>query len=258
MTEPSEMTKADRVATQLTKQLAEFLQTLPDDRADVIAARRALVRLTNLKNERHRRATYVAVLAPNSVPESLEMRKVLANVGLNFAHPGQTDDGAPVYLLQAEEALLKVFYPTISFPRFPALVRVVEGDMEEIVTGLPNVLRYLLEEGAAAVPEELCRPNHRSGPYQREKLRRSSTACALRTITDVTYRRVCCGGKVKETRASVCPYHTLLNVRQCLKCEYRLVPGAEVEEDLLGLIEMRKAELAAKIEEEIAAGRALP
>lgn len=251
------MTKISRVATQLAKQIAEFLQTLPEE-ADVIAARRALRRLANLHEQRENRSTYVAVLAPNSEPRSLELRQVLAEAGLTFADPVRTDDGAPVYLLQAEPDLLKVFYSTVHFPRFPALVRVVTGDLEEVIVGAAHVLRYLDEEGVVSVPEEALRRDPLDELYKREKLRRSSTACALRTVTDIKYKKICCGGKAKEVRAVVCPFHTLLPARKCVQCSNRLVPGAEVPEDLLGLIEMRKAELPAKIEEEIAAGRALP
>lgn len=251
-------TKAARMLQQLGRQIEEVLRELPDDRSEVVLARRSLQRMLGMMLERGGRPSYVAVLAPNTEPHSLKLRQVLAEAGLTFAEPVSAHDGSPVYLLQAEEKLLAILYPTIKFPQLPAAVKVVVGDIEEIVAGAANVLRFLDEEGVVSLPDEVKRRAPEDLPYAREKLRRSSTACALRTVTDVPYKKICCGGKVRELRAVVCPFHTLLETKSCLRCEHRLIPGAPASEEMLGLIEMRKAELPAKIQEEIAAGRALP
>ena len=144
---------------------------------------------------------YDLIVAPNQNKDSLRLRNILGKYGVSLVNKTVTKTGKRVFLLQVDPTLVTVLTGNMRLEMFPALIRYAQGVPIDTFLGTRNILRYLSdEEVVKGLPDKFMSKNVHTPVLNtaKPKVKKNTVTCALLTDTGATFKRVCCGGRVRD------------------------------------------------------------
>jgi len=150
-------------------------------------------------------------------------------------------DGTPISTLKTDEEALVTLFGVEELTELPAVLGANAGVIHVVCQGAKDASRWI--RGAVT--------------GKPKKVVSSSKPCAALTNSGVTYKKKCCGGKVRETPINICHTTVMTNRRDCMHCTERVEVEDEMTQDIRDRIAANADKVIEKIQAEIAAGRAV-